>query len=342
MYRPRAVFVVALWGAGCLKPASERCADGRVCPTGTTCDVVHRACVTDEQAHACDNKTNGQACEFSNLRGSCFDGVCLFDDADGDGITGADDNCPLTLNQAQEDTDADGFGDACDLCQALPTTRNHDEDDDGYGDECDGCPAIADFQVDEDGDGVSSPCDGSADDVWTLLAFEPFVELGGWASSGVLWESDGDSIAPVAPLDASDHGLTNASIMLGSADRLVIHIGFTSQREWGAGDRFGITLLDTTGARIVSAEIDCATDPCRMSSTFPDGTVRYNTVSSMPYSSFEVELVPATGNILPHLVGASLYPTHTGVPYTVTAAPAVSASPNIRLRYFAAWSAVRS
>ena len=37
-----------------------------------------------------------------------------FDDADGDGVDDASDNCTLVPNPAQRDTDADGYGNFCD------------------------------------------------------------------------------------------------------------------------------------------------------------------------------------------------------------------------------------
>ncbi len=43
-------------------------------------------------------------------------------DADGDGITDEQDNCPSAPNSAQRDADRDGVGDSCDTC---PDTEEH-------------------------------------------------------------------------------------------------------------------------------------------------------------------------------------------------------------------------
>lgn len=42
------------------------------------------------------------------------------DDADADGVTDAEDNCPADANAAQGDVDGDALGDACDLCPIDP------------------------------------------------------------------------------------------------------------------------------------------------------------------------------------------------------------------------------
>jgi hypothetical protein len=75
-------------------------------------------------------------------------------DRDGDGVQGADDNCPDGANPSQEDADADGVGDACDNCSRIANPRQppsfllaspwavltggqRDDDADGFGNACD-------------------------------------------------------------------------------------------------------------------------------------------------------------------------------------------------------------
>jgi hypothetical protein len=92
-------------------------------------------------------------------------------DSDGDGLQDGADNCPATVNPAQDDYDGDGIGDVCDP----------DVDGDGVANTTDACPQTAvgaavgpegcsKAQVDADADGVCNvgapgggpqPCTGS-------------------------------------------------------------------------------------------------------------------------------------------------------------------------------------
>lgn len=115
----------------------------------------------------------------------------FLDDADGDGVSDAEDNCPLVPNADQADSDpADEGGDACDgdsdddgiddvvdTCPAAYNPDQADSDADGAGDVCDPdddgdgwddavdtCPLVADpGQVDSDHDGLGDACDGDDD-----------------------------------------------------------------------------------------------------------------------------------------------------------------------------------
>ena len=68
------------------------------------------------------------------------------DDADGDGKSDGNDNCPFVANRDQVDGDGDGVGDACDNCPAIANLDQLDTDGDGEGDACDD---------DIDGDGIA-------------------------------------------------------------------------------------------------------------------------------------------------------------------------------------------
>jgi hypothetical protein len=55
------------------------CADGRVCPGGTTCDLPSDRCVTGEQIVACRDKADGEVCSVDErTAGVCDGGICRY------------------------------------------------------------------------------------------------------------------------------------------------------------------------------------------------------------------------------------------------------------------------
>ena len=130
-------------------------------------------------------------------------------DGDGDGVSGGNDNCPLTPNTGQEDTDGEGIGDACDDCPLVANADQQDTDGDGDGDVCDNCPGSANgSQLDGDGDGRGDACDNcpadanadqqdaDGDGVGDVCDNCPGVANGGSASGSQL-DGDGDGAGDV-------------------------------------------------------------------------------------------------------------------------------------------------
>jgi hypothetical protein len=97
-------------------------------------------CASASPTHPLSNDTGGQAAP---------------DDADGDGVGNADDNCPGVANAAQANGDGDASGDACDA----------DDDNDLVADADDNCPTVPNpSQADADGDGLGDACDATGRD----------------------------------------------------------------------------------------------------------------------------------------------------------------------------------
>ncbi|EKD41343.1 MAG: hypothetical protein ACD_73C00761G0001, partial [uncultured bacterium] len=103
-------------------------------------------------------------------------GMSKSDDADGDGIANACDNCPSTENPDQKDTDNDGKGDVCDAtitdkdsCKVPFGIKYADIDQDGDGlrdgslpdgTVCDNCPVVWNpDQADGDNDHIGDACE---------------------------------------------------------------------------------------------------------------------------------------------------------------------------------------
>lgn len=81
-------------------------------------------------------------------------------DADKDGITNAEDNCPFLANPKQTDTDGDKTGDKCDNAPEKKNFNQADSDEDTVGDIIDNCKLFVNpKQIDTDGDGHGDACD---------------------------------------------------------------------------------------------------------------------------------------------------------------------------------------
>jgi thermitase len=120
-----------------------------------------------DDADACpleDGEVSAQGCP-GVATDSNGDGLPDMFDADGDGVSNANDNCPGTRTSDTTDSDGDGLGNACD-----PTPRGPDADGDGkpllddtcptqYGTLPNGCPVTVAAPPDRDGDGFVDASD---------------------------------------------------------------------------------------------------------------------------------------------------------------------------------------
>jgi hypothetical protein len=97
-----------------------------------------------------DGDGGGDVCDSCPTIPSRPDDYVACQDADGDGVHNASDNCRHSSNADQVDGDGDGVGDGCDNCAATENPAQADRDADGTGDDCDAC-------TDPDGDAFGTP-----------------------------------------------------------------------------------------------------------------------------------------------------------------------------------------
>jgi cysteine-rich repeat protein len=138
MLRYGVVFWIGL--VACVDSNATQCADGRVCPGGTICDVEHSLCIVEEQRHTCDGASDGTNCQFGSQIGVCDLGVCL---------VGSCGNGDLGPNEVCDDGNTES-GDGCrgdckkiEMCGDGELDEDEDCDDanENAADGCDTCVA---------------------------------------------------------------------------------------------------------------------------------------------------------------------------------------------------------
>ena len=132
------------------------------------------ACGTPKDEPVCSPRRDSEDSRWpASVNGSnSYTGQVQSEDPDGDGLSGASDNCPTIFNpvrpmddRKQADSDGDGLGDACDPCplaagSACTLFTVGDDDHDTQPTWLDNCPFTANQdQVDADGDSKGDACD---------------------------------------------------------------------------------------------------------------------------------------------------------------------------------------
>ncbi len=127
------------------------------------------------------------------------------DDADGDGVPDATDNCTATFNLDQADADGDGVGDVCD---PFPNDPNNDADGDGIGGDVDNCPATFNpDQADRDGDGVCDVFQKTSQEQIGLFLIDPVDAL---VAEHYLNQGEGSAL--IAKLEAAVNQLDRDNV----------------------------------------------------------------------------------------------------------------------------------
>jgi hypothetical protein len=122
-------------------------------------------------------------------------------DADGDGISDANDNCPNTANANQANNDGDTLGDVCDS----------DDDNDGVSDEQDAFPFDSNESVDTDGDGIGNNADTDDDGDGQLDGDETACGSNPLLASSKAADNDADNSPDCVDSDDDNDGVLDTS-----------------------------------------------------------------------------------------------------------------------------------
>ena len=174
-------------------------------------------------------------------------------DADGDGISDADDNCPNIANADQADNDGDTLGDVCDS----------DDDNDGVSDEQDAFPTNPNETVDTDGDGIGNNADtdddgdGQLDDDETACGSNPLL------ASSKAADNDADNSPDCVDSDDDNDGVLDTS------DAFPFNPNESVDTD-GDGIGNNADADDDNDGQTDADEIACGSDPLSAASKSPD------------------------------------------------------------------------
>jgi hypothetical protein len=159
-------------------------------------------------------------------------------DADGDGRSFLQDNCPSVANAAQTDGDNDGAGDACDL----------DLDEDGVLNSADNCPLLANpDQANRDGDRFGDACDADDDNDGMDDAYEAANGFDPLSAGDGAADADGDRFSNrIEALEGTNPRALNTKPAI-TANRKALLLGLTGAAQGPARFVNSANMLSTEG-----------------------------------------------------------------------------------------------